>query len=225
MKRVLVCEDEEPIRELLMLQLRRFGYEVVAASSGEEALRRYDETPQIALALLDIMLPNMDGFSVCEELRKRDASMGIIMLSARAQESDKIKALKLGADDYVTKPFSASELAARLEALERRMARTNSGVLSRGEFVLDLRTRTLKKGDKPIELTQVEFQLMQCFMENPDHPLSREEILRRVWGEDYYGEEKIVDVNIRRLRMKIETSASDPQTIQTVWGTGYCFKD
>lgn len=225
MKRVLVCEDEEPIRELLMLQLRRFGYEVVAASSGEEALRRYDETPQIALALLDIMLPNMDGFSVCEELRKRDASMGIIMLSARAQESDKIKALKLGADDYVTKPFSASELAARLEALERRMARTNSGVLSRGEFVLDLRTRTLKKGDKPIELTQVEFQLMQCFMENPNHPLSREEILRRVWGEDYYGEEKIVDVNIRRLRMKIETSASDPQIIQTVWGTGYCFKD
>ena len=105
------------------------------------------------------------------------------------------------------------------------MARTNSGVLSRGEFVLDLRTRTLKKGDKPIELTQVEFQLMQCFMENPNHPLSREEILRRVWGEDYYGEEKIVDVNIRRLRMKIETSASDPQIIQTVWGTGYCFKD
>ncbi len=225
MSRVLVCEDERPIRELLAINLKRYGYEVFEAASGEEALQVYTETPHIELALLDIMLPQMDGFSVCEALRERDTSMGIVMLTARAQESEKIKALKLGADDYVTKPFSPSELAARLEALERRIARSKSSVLSSGEFVLDLRTRTLKKADKTIELTQVEFQLMQCFLENQGHPLSRVEILHRVWGEEYFGEEKIVDVNIRRLRMKIENSASDPRYITTVWGTGYCWND
>ncbi len=225
MSRVLVCEDECPIRELLSINLKRYGYEVFEAASGEEALQIYDETPHIDLALLDIMLPQMDGFSVCEALRERDASMGIIMLTALAQESEKIKALKLGADDYVTKPFSPSELAARLEALERRIARSKSSVLQSGEFVLDLRTRTLKKADKTIELTQIEFQLMQCFLENQGRPLSRIDILNRVWGEEYFGEEKIVDVNIRRLRMKIENSASDPRYITTVWGTGYCWNE
>lgn len=225
MSRVLVCEDERPIRELLTINLKRYGYEVLEAASGEEALQIFDKTPHIELALLDIMLPQMDGFSVCEALRERDASMGIVMLTARAQESEKIKALKLGADDYVTKPFSPSELAARLEALERRIARSQSSVLRSGEFLLDLRTRTLKKADRTIELTQVEFQLMQCFLENIGRPLSRTDILNRVWGEEYFGEEKIVDVNIRRLRMKIEDSASDPRYITTVWGTGYCWNE
>lgn len=225
MTRVLVCEDERPIRELLAINLKRYGYEVFEAVSGEEALQVFDETPDIELALLDLMLPKMDGFAVCEALRERDASMGIVMLTARAQESEKVKALKLGADDYVTKPFSPSELAARLEALERRISRSKSSVLRSGEFVLDLRTHTLKKSEKPIELTQVEFQLMQCFLENQGRPLSRVDILHRVWGEEYFGEEKIVDVNIRRLRMKIESSASDPRHIVTVWGTGYCWND
>ncbi len=225
MTRVLVCEDERPIRELLAINLKRYGYEVFEAVSGEEALQVFDETPDIELALLDLMLPKMDGFAVCEALRERDASMGIVMLTARAQESEKVKALKLGADDYVTKPFSPSELAARLEALERRISRSKSSVLRSGEFVLDLRTHTLKKSEKPIELTQVEFQLMQCFLENQGRPLSRVDILHRVWGEEYFGEEKIVDVNIRRLRMKIENSASDPRHIVTVWGTGYCWND
>lgn len=225
MTRVLVCEDERPIRELLSINLTRHGFEVLEAASGEEALRLYDETPGIELALLDIMLPKMDGFSVCEALRERNASMGIVMLTARAQESEKIRALKLGADDYVTKPFSPSELAARLEALERRISRSKSSVLQSGEFVLDLRTRSLKKADKLIELTQIEFQLMQCFLENQGCPLSRTDILHRVWGEEYFGEEKIVDVNVRRLRMKIEESASDPRYIMTVWGTGYCWNN
>ncbi len=225
MSRILVCEDERPIRELLTINLKRYGYEVFEATSGEEALQVYDETPNLQLALLDIMLPKMDGFAVCEALRKRDASMGIVMLTARAQESEKIRALKLGADDYVTKPFSPSELAARLEALERRIARSKSSALQSGVFTLDLRTHTLKKAGKPIDLTQVEFQLMQCFLENQGCPLSRVEILHRVWGEEYFGEEKIVDVNIRRLRMKIENSASEPQHIVTVWGTGYCWND
>ncbi len=225
MTRVLICEDEHPIRELLSVNLKRYGYEVLESASGEEALQVYDETPNVQLALLDIMLPQMDGFELCKALRERDASMGIVMLTARAQDSEKVKALKLGADDYVTKPFSPSELAARLEALERRISRSKSSVLQSGEFLLDLRTRVLKKADKTIELTQVEFQLMQCFLENAGRPLSREDILRRVWGEEYFGEEKIVDVNIRRLRMKIENSASSPRHITTVWGTGYCWNE
>ncbi len=222
---VLVCEDERPIRELLAINLKRYGYEVIEAASGEEALQVYDKTPHIELALLDIMLPQMDGFAVCEALRERDSSVGIVMLTACAQESEKIKALKLGADDYVTKPFSPSELVARLEALERRIVRSKSSVLRSGEFVLDLRARTLKKADKSIDLTQVEFQLMQCFLENQGRPLSRVDILHRVWGDEYFGEEKIVDVNIRRLRMKIENSAADPRYITTVWGTGYCWNE
>lgn len=222
---VLVCEDERPIRELLAINLKRYGYEVLEATSGEEALQVYDKTPHIELALLDIMLPQMDGFAVCEALRERDASVGIVMLTACARESEKIKALKLGADDYVTKPFSPSELVARLEALERRIVRSKSSVLRSGEFVLDLRARTLKKSDKSIDLTQVEFQLMQCFLENQGRPLSRVDILHRVWGDEYFGEEKIVDVNIRRLRMKIENSAADPRYITTVWGTGYCWNE
>ncbi len=225
MSRVLVCEDERPIRELLIINLKRHGYEVFEAASGEDALRVYNETSHIELAVLDIMLPQMDGFAVCEALRERDASIGIVMLTARAQESEKIKALKLGADDYVTKPFSPSELVARLEALQRRITRSKSSVLQSGDFVLDLRTRSLKKAGKTIELTQVEFQLMQCFLENQGRPLSRMDILHRVWGEEYFGEEKIVDVNIRRLRMKIENSASDPRHITTVWGTGYCWNE
>ena len=225
MTRILVCEDERPIRELLCINLKRHGYEVFEASSGEEALRVYDETPDIQLALLDIMLPQMDGFAVCEALRKRDASVGIVMLTARAQEFEKIHALKLGADDYVTKPFSPSELIARLEALERRMTRSQASVLKSGEFTLDLRTHTLKKSEKVIDLTQVEFQLMQCFLENQGRSLSREDILRRVWGEEYFGDEKIVDVNIRRLRMKIENNPSNPHHIMTAWGTGYCWHE
>lgn len=225
MTRVLVCEDERPIRELLAINLKRYGYEVFEASSGEEALRVFDETPDILLVILDLMLPQMDGFSVCKALRERDASMGIVMLTARAQECEKIKALKLGADDYVTKPFSPSELVARLEALERRISHSKSSVLQSGKFILDLRTHTFKKAEEPIELTQIEFQLMQYFLENQGRPLSRLDILHRVWGEEYFGEEKIVDVNIRRLRMKIENSASDPRHIVTVWGTGYCWSE
>lgn len=225
MPRILICEDERPIRELLSINLKRHGYEVFEAACGEDALQIFDTAPDIDLALLDIMLPNMDGFSVCEALRERSDTLGIIMLTARAQEHEKIKALKLGADDYVTKPFSPSELIARLEALGRRISRSKSHILQSGDFALDLRTRTLRKSGKPIELTQIEFQLMQCFLENRSIPLSRAAILLNVWGKDYFGEEKIVDVNIRRLRMKIENSASEPRHIVTVWGTGYCWNE
>ncbi len=229
MKRILVCEDEVSIREFVVINLRRAGYEVIEAGSGEEALDRYDraeEKPDIAL--LDIMLPGIDGFAVCRGLRERSDSMGIIMLTARTQEMEKVGGLMMGADDYVTKPFSPSELVARVDALYRRVdaARQRMEVqyleeIRQGDFVLNLRNRTLKRDGTPVELTQLEFQIVEYFFTNPGQPLSRTDILHRVWGEDYYGEEKIVDVNIRRLRMKIETNPSSPEHIMTVWGHGY----
>lgn len=229
MKRILVCEDEASIREFVVINLKRSGYEVVEAGSGEEALKKFDEDRDgIDMALLDIMLPGMDGFAVCHELRQRSESMGIIMLTARTQEMEKVGGLMMGADDYVTKPFSPSELVARVDALQRRVAavRARNEVnyleeLHSGDFILNLRSRTLKKRGQPVELTQVEFQIMEYFFTNPGKALSRTDILTRVWGEEYFGEEKIVDVNIRRLRMKIEDTPSEPRYILTVWGLGY----
>lgn len=229
MKRILVCEDEASIREFVVINLKRSGYEVVEAGSGEEALKKFDEARDgIDMALLDIMLPGMDGFAVCRELRQRSESMGIIMLTARTQEMEKVGGLMMGADDYVTKPFSPSELVARVDALQRRVAavRARNEVnyleeLHSGDFILNLRSRTLKKRGQPVELTQVEFQIMEYFFTNPGKALSRTDILTRVWGEEYFGEEKIVDVNIRRLRMKIEDTPSEPRYILTVWGLGY----
>lgn len=229
MKKVLVCEDEAAIREFVVINLKRSGYEVVEAGSGEEALQKYDEEKGGEdIALLDIMLPGMDGFAVCRELRSRSETMGIIMLTARTQEMEKVGGLMMGADDYVTKPFSPSELMARVDALHRRVvaARSRDEVsyleeMTSGDFVLNLRSRTLKKRGQLVELTQVEFQIMEYFFANPGKALSRTDILTRVWGEEYFGEEKIVDVNIRRLRMKIEETPSEPQYILTVWGFGY----
>jgi hypothetical protein len=228
-KKILVCEDEVSIREFVVINLKRSGYEVVEAGSGEEALEKYDaEKDGVDIALLDIMLPGMDGFAVCRELRRRSESMGIIMLTARSLEMDKVGGLMMGADDYVTKPFSPSELMARVDALYRRVTAAKSRdevsyleEITSGSFVLNLRSRTLKKGGQPVELTQVEFQIMEYFFTNPGKALSRTDILTRVWGEEYFGEEKIVDVNIRRLRMKIEDDPSAPKFILTVWGLGY----
>ena len=229
MKKVLVCEDETAIREFVVINLKRSGYEVVEAGSGEEALQKFDEEKGgVDIALLDIMLPGMDGFAVCRELRTRSETMGIIMLTARTQEMEKVGGLMMGADDYVTKPFSPSELMARVGALHRRVMAVRSRdevsyleEMTSGDFVLNLRSRTLKKRGQLVELTQVEFQIMEYFFANPGKALSRTDILTRVWGEEYFGEEKIVDVNIRRLRMKIEETPSEPQYILTVWGFGY----
>ena len=229
MKRILVCEDEASIRDFVVINLKRSGYEVVEAGSGEEALQKFQEYKgDVDIALLDIMLPGMDGFAVCKELRLKSSSMGIIILTARTQEMEKVGGLMMGADDYVTKPFSPSELMARVDALYRRVLALRSREevsyleeITSGDFVLNLRSRTLLKHGQPIELTQVEFQIMEYFFTNPGKALSRTSILTRVWGEEYFGEEKIVDVNIRRLRMKIEEDPSSPQYILTVWGMGY----
>lgn len=229
MKHILVCEDEASIREFVVINLKRAGYDVTQAGSGEEALQKFEEqNGQIDIALLDVMLPGMDGFAVCRELRGKSDSMGIIMLTARTQEMEKVGGLMMGADDYVTKPFSPSELVARVDALYRRVSAAGENrtphyieEMASGEFVLNLRTRTLKKAGKPLELTQVEFQILEYFFANPGKALSRSEILTHVWGEEYFGEEKIVDVNIRRLRMKVEDDPSNPRHILTVWGMGY----
>ena len=230
MKRVLVVEDEASIREMVALNLKMAGWEVVEAPSAERALElMHDGAPGDA-ALLDIMLPGMDGWSLCETIRRGDSDIGIIIVSAKGQESDKIRGLSIGADDYITKPFSVSELIARLEALTRRIHR-GSGAAARpaeepeqlvsGPFVLDEKSRILYKSGKPIDLTQVEFQIMELFFRNPGTALVREKILEGVWGKNYFGDVKIVDVNIRRLRMKIEDEPSSPQHILTVWGYGY----
>lgn len=227
MKRILVCEDEDAIREFVVINLNRSGYETVDVSNGEDAIATYDaEDGNFDLAILDIMLPGIDGFEVCRQLRQRSETMGIIMLTAKAQEMDKVRGLMTGADDYVTKPFSPSELTARVDAIFRRVSNVANVPLSKDEivsgiFTLNVKSRSFKKGDEYIDLTQVEFQIIHFFVENPERALSRQEILEQVWGKDYYGDIKIVDVNIRRLRMKIEDDSSKPQYIQTVWGYGY----
>ncbi|CDC04808.1 response regulator receiver domain protein [[Clostridium] leptum CAG:27] len=229
MKRILVVEDEDAIREFVVINLQRAGYDVVEANSGEAALQKYEENHgEFDVAILDIMMPGIDGLTVCKELRKKSRNLGIIMLTAKTQEMDKVTGLMLGADDYVTKPFSPSELVARVDSLYRRVAiaemREENNFqeeLVSGDFVLNLRNRALKKKGRMIELTQVEFQIMEYFFSNPGVALDRTNILTHVWGEAYYGEEKIVDVNIRRLRMKIEDEPSNPKHIVTVWGLGY----
>lgn len=229
MKRILVVEDEDAIREFVVINLQRAGYDVVEANSGEAALQKYEENHgEFDVAILDIMMPGIDGLTVCKELRKKSGNLGIIMLTAKTQEMDKVTGLMLGADDYVTKPFSPSELVARVDSLYRRVAiaemREENNFqeeLVSGDFVLNLRNRALKKKGLMIELTQVEFQIMEYFFSNPGVALDRTNILTHVWGEAYYGEEKIVDVNIRRLRMKIEDEPSNPKHIVTVWGLGY----
>ena len=225
MKKVLVLEDEANIRGFIVINLRRAGYEVVEAESGEEALEKLKAQRDIRVALLDVMLPGIDGFEVCRRLRANDANIGIIMLTARSQEMDKVTGLMTGADDYVTKPCAPAELTARVDALMRRSGgaepEEKAGELVSPPFTLNLRNRTLEKNGERVKLTQVEYSLMKLFMKNPGKALSREEILDTVWGHDYFGELKIVDVNIRRLRLKIEDDTANPAYITTVWGFGY----
>lgn len=234
MKRILLVEDEASIREFVVINLERSGYEVVQAPTGEDALRIYKEQKgNFDIALLDVMLPGIDGFTVCRELRAKNGSIGIIMLTAKSQEYDKVNGLLLGADDYITKPFGPSEFLARVDALYRRVSGTKPGEASKptkdeivsGDFVLNKRSRTLMHKGVLIDLTYVEFLLMEYLMGNPDTPLERNDILVKVWGDAYFNEDKIVDVNVRRLRMKVEENPSAPKHIVTVWGVGYKWQE
>ena len=225
-KKVLVLEDEANIRSFIVINLKRAGYETVEAGTGQEALDQLRRNPDVNVALLDVMLPDMDGFEVCRRIRAGDNRIGIIMLTARTQEMDKVTGLMTGADDYVTKPFSPAELTARIDALCRRAtgepaSPADTGEISYPPFLLNTRNRTLEKNGQRVKLTQVEYSIVKLFMDNIGKALAREEILDAVWGKDYFGEVKIVDVNIRRLRIKIEDDPQNPTYITTVWGFGY----
>ncbi|MBO4407146.1 MAG: response regulator transcription factor [Clostridia bacterium] len=223
-KKLLLLEDESSISEFVEITLIKAGYTVLTAARGADAIRIIDGDPAIDIAILDVMLPDISGFDVCKHIRSHGRRTGVIMLTARSQEADRITGLMLGADDYVVKPFSPSELVLRVDALYRRVnpASEEPGeTLVSGEFKLDERARLLTKKDEPVELTQVEYQLVKFFLENEGKALSREDILHTVWGESYRGEVKIVDVNVRRLRIKLEDNPAAPAHLQTVWGYGY----
>ena len=224
MKKVLILEDEVNIRSFVVINLKRAGYEAIEAGTGMEALEKLNRYPDIGVAILDVMLPDIDGFEVCRRIRATSKQIGIIMLTARTQEMDKVTGLMTGADDYVTKPFSPAELTARIDALYRRVGsetRSETESIKQGPFVLNTRNHTLEKDGCRVRLTQVEYAILKLFMQNPGRALSREDILSTVWGRDYDGELKIVDVNIRRLRIKLEDDTNNPTYITTVWGFGY----
>ena len=229
MKRILVVEDEDVIRDFEVINLKRAGYEVVDVPTGEEAIQVFERNPtHFDVAVLDVMMPGMDGFEVCRRIREKNSSIGIIMLTAKSQEMDKVNGLMIGADDYVTKPFSPSELVARVDALHRRVTVAAEKAqapapseLKSGPFVLNMKSRKKKKNGRVLELTQVEYQILEYFFNNPNTALGRQDILNKVWGEGYFGDIKIVDVNIRRLRMKLEDAPSKPEFLLTVWGFGY----
>jgi len=226
MKKILVVEDEATIRDLVSYNLKSEGYTVVEAGDAEKAFLLYSADPEsFDVALLDIMLPGASGLSLCEMIRRENSRIGIIMLSAKTLEQDKITGLSIGADDYVAKPFSVSELMARVNAIYRRSAavkgREEVSVVTLGDFVLNKSARTVSKCGVPLELTQVEFQILELFLDRPNTALERDFILKKIWGQNYVGDVKIVDVNIRRLRMKVEDEPSNPKHILTVWGFGY----
>ena len=231
LRKILIAEDEEVIRDFIVINMRRAGYEVTDVDCGERALEVFHENGgNFDIVLLDIMMPGIDGFEVCKQIRAASPSIGIIMLSAKTQEMDKVSGLMLGADDYIAKPFSPTELVARVDAVYRRVSMAKSraepsGEIVSGSFTLNAKSRTLSKNGVPVELTQMEFQIMEFFISNPNIAMERSEILAHVWGEDYFGDVKIVDVNIRRLRMKIEEDPSKPRFIQTIWGYGYKWVD
>ena len=223
MANILVLEDQVEIREFIVINIKRQNHQVFVAGTGEEALEIV-HNENIDLAVLDIMLPGIDGLEVCKEIRRNNKYMGIIMLTAKGLDSDKEEGFLSGADDYIIKPFSPKELILRIDAILRRVDMLKSDTDSRyskGPFVIDYDSRMLTKDGEEVELTQIEFSIISFLTKNEDKSISREEMLDEVWGENFYGSFKIVDVNIRRIRKKIEDDPSEPKYIKTIWGYGY----
>jgi len=220
--RVLVIEDDPSLLFGLEKNLRFEGYEVLSAGDGEKGLQlAIDGRPD--LIILDIMLPKINGFEVCETLRRNDIRTPVIFLSAKSTERDKIQGLDLGGDDYMTKPFSVGELLARVKSVLRRLREDQEEPYSFGDVVVDFNGRTVRRGRKSIELTSKEFQLLQFLIRSRGKVLPRETILRHVWGFDYYGTARTIDNFVNRLRQKIERDANRPEYILTVRGVGYKF--
>lgn len=225
MERILLVEDEDSIRGFLKINLQRNDLEVIEAATGEEGIE-LAKSMKPKVAILDVMLPGIDGFIVCSKLRNDFPNMGIIMLTAKGQDMDKIMGLEYGADDYIVKPFNPLEVVLRVKALLRRIGgdKKVKSKLELGPFVLDLYSQKVIKNDDEIDVTPKEFLLMKIFLENPDKAFSRDDLLDLVWGQNYFGDVKIIDVNIRRLRAKIEDDPSNPSYIETIWGIGYRWK-
>ncbi len=221
--KILIVEDEDSIRKFVKINLERAGFEVIEADTGEKGVE-LARKENLDIVVLDIMLPGIDGFQVCKILRDEFPSLGIIMLTAKSQDIDKIMGLEYGTDDYMTKPFNPMELVLRVKSLARRMENTedtNDSILEFGPFKIDKYSRRFFKGGEELDLTPTEFSIAKLFMESPGKAFKRDEILNTVWGYDFVGDSKIVDVNIRRLRSKIENDPSNPYYIETIWGMGY----
>ena len=215
---------EHLLEEPKILAIGEIGLDYYYDDNAPRETQRLIFEQQLALALLDVNLPDGSGFALCRELKAEKPELPVIFLTANDLEQDVLTGFDMGAEDYVTKPFSPAELTARVDALFRRAGgeeTAQTGEISQPPFLLNVRNRTLEKNGQRIKLTQVEYSIMKVFMENPGKALSREEILDMVWGRDYFGELKIVDVNIRRLRLKIEDNVQNPTYITTVWGYGY----
>lgn len=226
--KILILEDEIGIRSFVSINLKREGYEVIEASTGQEAINKLNEEKDISIALLDVMLPDISGIEVCKYIRNNFDSVGIIMITAKSQEEDKIEGFISGADDYIVKPFSIKELLVRVSALLRRIrkdeVKKDNSVIESDPFTLDTNKRKLLKHGHEIDLTPTEFSIVKYLMINTKKSLSRDQILDEVWGKNYLYDFKIVDVNIRRIRNKIEDDPSKPKYVQTVWGYGYCWR-
>ncbi|AUN09327.1 DNA-binding response regulator [Clostridium botulinum] len=223
MDKILIVEDESSIRSFVKVNLKMNNFDVIEAETGEEGIEKARKhKPEVVV--LDIMLPGVDGLEVCKTLRQEFPNMGIIMLTAKSQDTDKVSGLEYGADDYIIKPFNPLELTLRIKAILRRVnavKESDDNIITGGPFKIDLYSKKIYKNEEEIDITPTEYLLMKIFIENPGKAFNRDELLDLVWGYDFMGDSKIVDVNIRRLRSKIEETPSEPKFIKTVWGTGY----
>lgn len=223
---ILVVEDELSIRKLISFNLSRSNFHVIESGEGSSVLQIVREN-QPELVILDLMLPDADGFEICTKLREEFPLLPIIIVSARGQDMDKITGLELGADDYIVKPFNPLELVARVRTVLRRTDKkeTQPQQQTVGPYQLDLKKQKVFKTGVPMKLTAREFQIMKLFFERVNQPITRNDLLDEIWGANYFGDPKTVDVHIRRLREKIEEDPSTPVYLKTIWGFGYCFQE
>ncbi len=227
-RKILIVEDEDSIRKFVKINLERAEFQVLEADTGEKGIE-IARKEDIDILVLDIMLPGIDGFEVCKILREEYPKIGIIMLTAKSQDIDKIMGLEYGTDDYMTKPFNPTELVLRVKSLARRMdirdGEDDESILEFGPFRIDKYSRQFFKNGVEMDLTPTEFSIAKLFIENPGKAFERDEILNLIWGYDFVGGSKILDVDIRRLRAKKEKDPSYPEYIETVWGLGYRWKN